>query len=143
MLSDGFVHRVRAPADGGCDLAGDRLEHRGVVVDAELAGHRQEERVGGQDGRVLGQLFGDAVGLSGVAAAEPADRAVEPADLVLVRVGAEEPPVEVGGDRDDAAADRDARLARVAGLRPGFAEQLDLLGLELVERHLRVLEQER
>src|SRR5262249_59944781 len=77
------------------------------------------------------------------AAAEAADRAVEPPDLILVRVGPEESPVEVGRDRDDAPADRDARLPEMAGLRPGVTEQFDLLGLELVERHLRVLEQER
>src|SRR5439155_21081350 len=82
-------------------------------------------------------------GLSAVAAAEAADRAVEPADLVLVRVGAEETPVEVGSDRDHAAAHRDARLPGVARVRPGRAEELDLLGLELVERHLRVLEEQR
>ena len=31
----------------------------------------------------------------------------------------------------------------MAGLRPGFPEQRDLLGLELIERHLRVLQQQR
>src|SRR5439155_14373310 len=85
----------------------------------------------------------DLVGLSAVAAAEAADRAVEPADLVLVCVGAEETPVEVGGDRNHAAAHRDARLPCVAGSRPCLTEALDLLGLELVERHLGVLEEER
>jgi hypothetical protein len=90
-----------------------------------------------------GKLSGDPVGLAGVAAAEAADCAVEPADLVLVRVGPEQSTVEVGGDRDDAAADRDARLAGVVCFRPRLAEQLDLLRLKLVERHLRVLEQER
>ena len=74
------------------------------------------------NGGVVGELVGDPVGLAGVAAAEATDRAVEPADLVLVRIGAEESPVEVGGDRDDAAADRDARLPRVACLRPRLAE---------------------
>src|SRR5262249_16730780 len=81
-------------------------------------------------------------GLARVAAAEAADRAVEPGDLVLVRVDAEEAPVEVRNDRDDAAADRDARLPGVAGFRPRVAEQPDLLGLKLVDRHLRVLEEE-
>jgi len=31
----------------------------------------------------------------------------------------------------------------MAGLRPGFPEQSDLLGLELIERHLRILQQQR
>src|SRR5262249_57865626 len=101
------------------DVAGNGLEQRGVVVDAELAGHGEEDRVRGLDGGVSRELVGDVVRVAGVASAEAADRAVEPTDLVLVGVGAEESPVELGGDRDHAAADRDARLASVAGRRPG------------------------
>jgi hypothetical protein len=73
---------------------------------------------------------------------EAADRAVEPADLILPRVAPEQPAVEVGGDRHDAAADGHARLALVPGARPGVPEKGDLLRLELVERHLRVLQEE-
>src|SRR5580704_3887464 len=117
-LADGLRYVLRAPADRGCDLAGDRVEHRGVVVDPELAGHGQQNRVGRLNGGVFGEIVGDPVGLSGVAAAEAADCAVEPADLVLVHVAAEEAPVEIGGDGDDAAADRNSRLPGVCGLRP-------------------------
>src|SRR5581483_5460581 len=35
------------------------------------------------------------------------------------------------------------RLAHVTGVRPRFAEERDLLGLQLVERNLRVFEEER
>src|SRR3954451_9293837 len=121
----------RAPADGGCDLFCDRLEHRGVVVDAELAGNGEKDRVGCPHGRVLGEFVGDPVRLAGVAAAEAADCAGEPAHLVRVPVGAEKTTVEVGGNRDDAAADLDAWLWSVAVFRPRLVEQRDLLGLEL------------
>ena len=80
---------MRAPAERGSDVAGDRLEHRRVVVDAELARHRQQDGVGGLYGGVLGELVGDPVGLAGVAAAEAADRAVQPTDLILVCISAE------------------------------------------------------
>src|SRR6185437_5110554 len=70
-LPDGLGRSLRAPAECGCDLASDRVEHGGVVVDAELARDRQKDRVGGLDGCVPGELVGDPVGLSGVAAAEP------------------------------------------------------------------------
>jgi hypothetical protein len=73
-LSDGVGQVLRIPAECGCDLAGDRLEHGGVVVDAEPAGNREEDRVGGLNGGVFGEVVGDLVGLAGVAAAEAADR---------------------------------------------------------------------
>ena len=40
-------------------------------------------------------------------------------------------------------ADRDPRLALVAGRRPRVAEEPDLLGLQLVERHAGVLGHQR
>src|SRR6185436_9643444 len=115
------------PPDRGCHIARDRLEHPGVVLDAELAWDREEDRVRGLDGRVAGELRGDAVGLPGVGAAEAADRAAEPADLILVPVRAEQLPVQIRGDRHDAAADRDPWLALVIRLPPRLAKQPDLL----------------
>src|SRR4051812_20948820 len=134
---------LRRPPDRGRDLARDRLEHRRVVLDAELARNRQEQRVRRRDRSILRELAGDLVGLARVAATEAAERAVEPTDLILVPVVAEKPAVEVGGDRHHTATDGDARLARMPCLRPRLAVPRDLLRLELVERHLRVLEEER
>ena len=37
----------------------------------------------------------------------------------------------------------DTRGFPAAGVRPRFPEQRDLFGLQLIERHLRILEQER
>ena len=48
----------------------DRLDDVGVVVDAELVGHGEQQRVGLGDGLVLVELLDQRVGLGGVAAAE-------------------------------------------------------------------------
>ena len=49
----------------------DRLDDVGVVIDAELVGHRQQQRVGFGDGFVLLELF-DKQGMKPVGS-EPAD----------------------------------------------------------------------
>ena len=36
------MNPIWAPAESGRNVAHDRFEHRGVVIDAELAGHGQE-----------------------------------------------------------------------------------------------------
>ena len=63
----------------------DRLDDVGVVVDAELIGDGQQQRVSLGDGFVLGELFDQRVRLGGVAAAKNGPGVVaEKADLVLV-----------------------------------------------------------
>ena len=67
----------------------DRLDDVGVVVDAELIGHGQQQRVGLGDGLVLLQLLDQHVRLGGVAAAEDGACVVaEEADLVPLLVAA-------------------------------------------------------
>ena len=108
----------------------DRLDDVGVVVDAELVRHGQQQRVGLGDSLVLGQLFDERVGLVSVATAE--DRALlglNVAEMILVLAAAEVGAVAVVDDGEDAAADRDARLSRVAGCGPGRTVGTDLLGL--------------
>src|SRR5262245_13186320 len=61
------------PADAGCDLAGDGLEHRDVVVDPKLARDGQEDRVGSLHGGVTGELFRYSVGLARIAATKTGD----------------------------------------------------------------------
>src|ERR1700750_1419970 len=82
VLADRLRRLPRAPADRGCDLARDRLEHRGVVLDAELAGNGQEDRVCGLDRGIMRECVGDPVGLAGVGAAEAAGGGGQPADPV-------------------------------------------------------------
>ena len=48
---------VSAPAERGGDVLQDRLDDVRVVVDAELVGDGQEQRVGLRDGLVLRQFF--------------------------------------------------------------------------------------
>src|SRR5574337_1056404 len=133
-----------APAELRGDVAQDALDDVGVVVDAELVGDRQEQRVGGGDGRVGRQLPDESIRLRGVGPAEDGPRRlVDVADLVGLLLGAPEVgPVPIVDQGEDAAAYRDPRLSFVAGLRPSRAEGLDLLGLLDVERLAALVELE-
>ncbi len=86
----------------------DRLDDVGVVVDAELVGHSEEERIGFGDGLVFLQLFDEHVRLRGIAAAEHGAPVVtEEADRVrALAVAAEIGAVAIVHQREDAAADR-------------------------------------
>ncbi len=94
----------------------DSFDDMSVVVDAELVGDGEQQRVGFGDCLVLGELLDQGIGFGGIAATE--DRPgllVDEADLVLTVVAvAEIGAVAIVDEREDAAADRDARLARVA-----------------------------
>jgi hypothetical protein len=138
----------RGPADGRRDVPGDGVQDAGVVGHAELVGHGEQHRVGRADRLVGRQLGRDLVGLAGERPPEPGPHALQQADLVVVRLAAEVHPVDVLGDRQHAAGHRYQRLAarplpRLLLLGPGRPVQLDLLGLELVERHAGVLRQQR
>ncbi len=116
------------------------LDHVGVVVDAELVGHREQQGVRGGDRLVLGELGDQLVRLARVRPAEPGAAAVQEADLVgAAALLPEQLPVQIVDDREDAAADRDARLTVMPGGLPRVPEPLDLLGLELMEGHAGVL----
>src|SRR5690606_18449839 len=71
------------PAEGGGDERDDALEHPGVVVDAQLIGHCDENRIGLLDGRVAGELLDERIRFPDVAAAEARQAALEIADLVF------------------------------------------------------------
>ena len=58
------------PSERRRDVGQDRFDHMGVVVDAELVGDGQQQRVGLGDRFVLLQLLDQDIGLGGVAAAE-------------------------------------------------------------------------
>jgi hypothetical protein len=49
--------RSSAPAELRRDVAQERIEDVGAVVDTELIGDRQQQRVGGGDRLILGQLL--------------------------------------------------------------------------------------
>ena len=106
----------------------DRLDDMSVVVDAELIGHGQQQRVRLGDGFVRLELFDQCIRLGGVAAAEDRPRPlVDEPDLVLAlafmsEIGA----IAIVDQREDAAADRNPWLARMAGLLLGGAVGADL-----------------
>jgi hypothetical protein len=91
----GRANGASAPPKAGRDVLEDRLDDVGVVVNAELIGHGQEQRVGLGDGFVLLELRDENVRLGGVAAAENGARVcVEKTDLVpLLAAAAERPSV--------------------------------------------------
>ena len=103
------------PAKGGRDLGKDRLDDVRIVVDTELIGHGQEQRVGFRDGLVRRQLLYQSIRLGGVAATEDRPRLfIDEADRVLALVAAAEiGAVEVVHQRKNAAADRYTWLTRV------------------------------
>jgi len=108
-----------APAQSRRHVGQDGLDDVGVVIDAELVGHGQEQRVGLGDGLVLGQLLDEDVGLGGVAAAEngPPLR-LDVAEVVRVLGTAEVGAVAVVDEGEDAAADRNARASLMTGGGP-------------------------
>jgi hypothetical protein len=113
----------------------DRLEDVRIVGDAELVGHGQQQCIGLGDGVVLLELFDQGIRLGGVAAAEDRARVrVDESDLVVTVARAPEiSAVAIVDQCEDAAADRDARLALMAGLLPGGAVGADLRRLLDVE----------
>src|SRR5215813_10921715 len=97
----------------------------GVVVDAELIGHRQKQGVGFRDRFVLFELCDKNVRLRGVATAENgALTAAKEANLILVlAILPEIGPVAVVGKRKDTATDRHSRHARMPRIFPCSLEQ--------------------
>ena len=95
----------------------------GVVVDAELAGHGEQQRVGGCDRLVLLELLDQRIRLGSVGAAE--DRLglrVDEPDLVGVLVlAAEVRLVPVIDEGENAPAYRNPRLTLIASLLPRVA----------------------
>ena len=123
----------------------DAVDDVGVVVDAELVGHGEQQRVGGCDRLVLLELLDQHIRLGSVGAAE--DRLglrVDEPDLVVVLVlAAEVCPVPVVGEGEDAPADRNPRLPLVASGLPCVAEGLDLLSLLQVKGFVRLVVDQR
>ena len=115
-----------------------------LYVDAELVGHGEQQRVGLGDRLVLLQLLDQHVRRGGIAAAEHGELfGFDIAEMILAVAAAEIGAVAIVDQREDAAADRHARLARMAGFFPGLAKDPDLLGLLHVEGFSAFVEFER
>src|SRR4029077_17620311 len=110
-----------APPQRGSDVGQNRFDHMRVVGNAQLVGDGQQQRVGLGDSFVFPELLDEEMRLGGIAAAE--DRPsplVDESDLVInfapaPKIGA----VTIVQQCEDAAADRDPRLASMACLLPG------------------------
>src|SRR6202035_1959874 len=115
------------------------------VGNAQLVRDGQQQRVGLGDGLVLLELFDQGIRLGGVATAEDRARVrVDESDLVAAVARAPEiSAVAIVDQRKDAAADRDARLALMAGLLPGGAVFADLRRLLHMEGLARFVVLER
>ena len=94
----------------------DSFDHMRVVGNAQLIGNGQEQRVGFGNGFVFPELLDEYIRLGGIAASE--DRPsplVDESDLVIMVAPAPEiAAIAIIHQREDAAADRDPRLASVA-----------------------------
>src|SRR6185503_14287554 len=125
-----------APAEFRSDVLEDAFDHVGVVVHTQLVRDREEQRIGYLDSLVAREFFDQHVGFRGVRAAEDGPRVcVDVADLVLVAgVTTEVRPVAVVNEREDAAADRHARLTLVSGVLPRLTIGFNLFALLYVQR---------
>ena len=121
------------PAESRGDVLREGFEDVQVIVDAELARYREHEGIGGLDGRIGFELLDQLVRFTRVGAAESRTRVVDDPDLVAPpgTASSEVEVVEVGGDREDAAADGHSRRPLVSGLVPDLAVSGDLFGLQV------------
>src|SRR5690625_987022 len=118
------------PAEGRGHVGEDGVEHVGVVVHSQLVGHRQQQRVGGGDGFVRGELVDEFVWLTGVGLAESGEATFQVPHLIgAASVPPEQSAVQIGDQREDRPAHRHPRMPVVACLLPRFVEQVNLFGL--------------
>ncbi|VXC66934.1 hypothetical protein SPHINGO8AM_180043 [Sphingomonas sp. 8AM] len=115
-------------------MAEDVFQHVRVVIDAELVGDGQQQRIGLGYALVGAELLDQPLGLGGVGAAEHRAHIVDHTDLVAAAVAPEIGAVAVVGQREDRARYRDARGAGVPRRLPRLAIGADLFGLLDVER---------
>ena len=134
-------HGDLAPMESRSYGGQNRLHDMRVVGNTQLVRDGEQQRVGLRDRFVFPQLFDENIGLSGVAAAE--DRPcvlVKETDLVLfVRASAEISAIAVIEQRENTAANGNARSARVASFLPRRAKGANLRGLLDVERLLSLI----
>src|SRR5215469_1800559 len=91
-----------------------------VVGDAELVGYGHQQGIGLCDGLVVSQLLDKNIRLGSIATSEdgPSPR-IDESNLVLVfALVSEIPAIAIVYEGNDAAADRDPRLARMARFAP-------------------------
>src|ERR1700677_1069540 len=140
-----FDDRAAAPAERRGDVGQNRLDDMGIIGDAELVGDGQEQGIGLRDSFIPLQLLDEDVRGGGIASAEDRPRPlVEIAALVRFLAPAPEVgAIAIVDEREDAAADRNARLQLMASLLPCSAERSDLGGLLDVERLSRLVVLER
>jgi MFS family permease len=120
-----------SPAESWRHVSENAVDDVRVVVNPELIGDGQQQRVGGGDPLVPLELRDELVRLGSVRSAEDRlCRRVDIADLVGLLVALTEVSlVPIVDEGKDAPAHRHPRLALVTRLLPCFAEGLDLLGL--------------
>ena len=107
-----FRTEASAPTQGRGDVGQDRLDDMRIVVDTELVGDGEQQRVSLGDGLVALQLLDKDVRLGGIGAAEHGELfRLDVTEMIFALVAAEIRPVAIVHQREDAAADGDPRLA--------------------------------
>ena len=111
------------------------LQNMHVVGNTQLVRDRQQKCIGFGDRVVFSELFNEHVRLGGIATAKNCTRIINVADLILfLRAASEIEAIAIIGQREDAAANRDARCSGMASVFPCSTESAYLRGLLHVER---------
>nr|GFD34288.1 hypothetical protein [Tanacetum cinerariifolium] len=105
-----------------------------IVLDAELVGHGEQQRVRLGDPLVGAQLRDQLLGLGRIGPPEHRAHVVDHPDLVAALAPPEIGTVAIVHQREDRARHRYARLALMPRILPGLAVEPDLLGLLHVQR---------
>src|SRR5690606_1273006 len=129
------------PAERRSDVREDRLYNMGIIVDPELVGDREQQRVGLGNGFVLFQFFNQNIRLICIGAAKYGTCVgLDISELVRALVISEIRPVAIIDQRENATADRYARLMNVPRLLPCSAKRMNLLRLLDVKRLSALIE---
>src|SRR5215470_3240192 len=105
-----------APSHRRGDMLQNGLDHMRVVVNAQLVGDGEKQRIGLGDRFIRLELLDQHIRLGRIASAEDRPRSlVDESGLILtLALMSEIGAIAIVDQREDAAADRDARLARMA-----------------------------
>src|ERR1700690_2758189 len=132
-----FAHsgaHLSTPPERRGHMGQNRLQHMYVVGNAQLVRDGQEESVGFGNRIVFSELFNEHIGLGGIAPAKNGTGIIDVTDLIsFLRPPPEVSAVAIIGQREDAAADRDAWCSGMARLFPCSTESAYLRGLLHVE----------
>ena len=136
------VRSMWLPPEGGRHMLREVTDNRPIFVEPELVGDGQQQGVGFRERPVLTQLRDEGVGVGRVGSSEGGYRRVEVADLISGCAQAVQARVAPGEQGEDRARDRHSGRPRVSHLGPRPPVGAQLVGLNISEWLVCVLEDE-